>query len=320
MIKKGTYILFSIVILLLVSCQQSQEKEGSNNSGQVSETPTALKDMTQLCDVIYEKVKTKDYVEAEKKILDLHQKWNIFYPQISSSPVATNISTEYSEKMNTMTKNILLFASSEKKNEVNTLIDKNNLQIQIQMESGQKQETQGGNSGGGSSDSQSGGGDSGGGGGDSSQSQEGSQEQQQKEVKVPQEIKDQNYPDLNITEGDLVNLETIIELYKPISEFYGVYRQDSLPHLILLKYYILSIKTNAQLGNWDIVQDHIVSAKETWSLMQSNLPSVNEKMITQFSYSLLELEKVLNTENQVLIPLKSDITIENLESIIGSVE
>jgi len=113
-------------------------------------------------------------------------------------------------------------------------------------------------------------------------------------------------------------LPTLIEdneVYKFIPDFEGLFEAKVPPELHRLRYHINAILLKIKAGDWPSAKSHLDKLKEEWKFLQPRLEEVDTTLISQFDFSLSDLETVLQKKESQLSEIKASIVLSNLREL-----
>ncbi len=113
---------------------------------------------------------------------------------------------------------------------------------------------------------------------------------------------EQSISDALIVYKNFADLTTLFTTQVP-SEFYQV------------KYETISAIFEASRKNWTAANDHVPNIKEHWVYLSSQAKDTDTKLLNQTDFSLLDLERAIQSKQMELVIIKGEIAMNNLRNL-----
>jgi hypothetical protein len=113
----------------------------------------------------------------------------------------------------------------------------------------------------------------------------------------------------------LPTLFAVNEVYQIIPDLEGLFETKVPPELHRLRYHINAILLQNKAQNWKSVASHLDKLKEEWDRLQPRLEDMEKDLISQFEFSISDLEKAIEEKDQSLTDIKAGIVLSNLRDL-----
>ncbi|MEA4925772.1 MAG: hypothetical protein VB084_10725 [Syntrophomonadaceae bacterium] len=113
---------------------------------------------------------------------------------------------------------------------------------------------------------------------------------------------EQSISDALIVYKNFADLTTLFTTQVP-SEFYQV------------KYETVSAIFEASRKDWTAANDHVPNIKEHWVYLSSQAKDTDTKLLNQTDFSLLDLERAIQSKQMELVIIKGEIAMNNLRNL-----
>lgn len=323
--RRKIIIIILVLCIIIIGCKDKEKEEESESQS----APSALEQVQQQSDEIVTLTMAKDWAGSLEKAKELQSTWNELYPDIQKQGVKQEDVDAFVAGLNTLTDNLISKtlnlpqkpAEEEEKDEQSPDQEQDSEQASEEEKSGE-QESQGQER---NSEKASEGEDK----EEKSEEQEsGGQDQEQgtesqgdeEEKKDPKKILDEIDPLLSASEGDLVIINSALEVTKHIPKLMSLFESPIPPDVFKLKYLVRHLYVASKLGDWDTVSSDFNSVKETWESVQPKALETGQNLEIQLAQSINELEDVINSENANLTGVKCNFIIEQIENLAKTIK
>lgn len=105
-------------------------------------------------------------------------------------------------------------------------------------------------------------------------------------------------------------------LYAHLPELYDLYKEKkNLGDVKRVKHFIRSVVINSMSNNFSAADSDIEELSSIWETLKEDLPEGQKKAVSELSFSISELKKVVGEQNMQLIDLKGRVALHNVDEI-----
>jgi len=113
-------------------------------------------------------------------------------------------------------------------------------------------------------------------------------------------------------------LITANKVYKYVPDFYALY-EGKLAEFKRINYYTRNIILYAASDDWANVSLNLAELKDTWTLAK-NSSAQQQEDTTRLELSIYELEKVVQSKDKDLVKIKGELTLNNIQTLLKTLE
>ena len=111
------------------------------------------------------------------------------------------------------------------------------------------------------------------------------------------------------------SLSAALMVYKNYADMAQIFTNSVPAELYQVKYEIMAAVYEASQKNWSTAEEHLPKIKEHWVYLSAQAKDVDAKVLSRTEFSVLDLEKAIQSKQMESVIIKGEIAMNNLKSL-----